>query len=136
MRAKADRSDVWACLTEPGHLANWFAHLRLDARPGGTIEERWRDSDGQPKRTAGRVEVIEPDWRLMMSWADEDWNFETMVSIEIRKQGDTARLSLVHSGWRAAPRADRQRLIDDHIAGWSQHLINLSAYAERMANDD
>lgn len=136
MLATARRSVVWACLTEPSQLAGWFGHLQLDARPGGMFEELWRDADGRSKRTAGRVVVFEPDWRLMLSWADDDWDFETMVSIEIRQQGDMARLSLVHSGWGAAPEKDRRGLIDDHITGWSHHLRNLSEYAERMANDD
>lgn len=136
MRAKVTKARLWACLTEQAHLAEWFGHLTLDASPGGAFEETWRDGAGVEKRTAGHVEVIEPDWRLMLRWADGDWNFSTLVSIEIREEGDKARLSLVHSGWGAAPEDKRDGLIGDHIAGWSHHLRNLCAYAERTAGAD
>ena len=70
---------VWACLTDPAAVRVWFGpHMALDARPGGSFREVWRDGVREVV-TAGRVLDFDPPSRLVLSWADADWPAETRV---------------------------------------------------------
>jgi uncharacterized protein YndB with AHSA1/START domain len=64
----ATREEVWAALTDPNRLEDWFANdVRLDLRPGGEATFRWRNGEA---RTA-TVTDVEPEERLAFEWADE-----------------------------------------------------------------
>jgi uncharacterized protein YndB with AHSA1/START domain len=64
----APREEVWAALTDPERLADWFANeVEVDLRPGGGAHFRWGNGE---ERSATFTEV-EPEERLSFEWADE-----------------------------------------------------------------
>ena len=64
----APPEEVWAALTEPERLEEWFANdVELDPRPGGSGTFRWDDGD---ERHA-IVREVQPGERLVLDWDDE-----------------------------------------------------------------
>jgi uncharacterized protein YndB with AHSA1/START domain len=55
---------VWAALTEPVRLADWFAQARIDLRIGGEVEFRW-EASGSIER--GFIVALEPP--KLLAWA-------------------------------------------------------------------
>jgi uncharacterized protein YndB with AHSA1/START domain len=128
----ASRVRVWEALIRPALW--WSDEVLLEPEIGGAFLELWHDAAGD-RRTLGKVTALEPPHRLELSWKDHDWSFETAVAIAIDvSSGDTALVTLRHYGWQGAPAADRQRLMDDHRAGWARHLKNLASCAEELAS--
>lgn len=125
----ASPARVWEALTRPGLW--WGDGVRLDPTIGGQFFEPWNDGVTE-RRTFGTITGVEPPHLLEMSWKDEDWSFETRVIVGIGGEGEGAIVSLRHSGWQAAPEADRDRLLADHRSGWMRHLKDLAACAESM----
>ncbi|WP_284163710.1 SRPBCC domain-containing protein [Frigidibacter sp. SD6-1] len=122
-------SRLWAVLVEPSLW--WGPDVVIEARPGGLFREPWRDATGAAHATRGRVILADPARRLVLDWADEDWTFVTEVCFDLTAAGETSRLGLTHSGWEGAPEHGRAALIAAHERGWSFHLDNLKAAAER-----
>jgi uncharacterized protein YndB with AHSA1/START domain len=59
--------EVWAALTEPERLEEWFAtEVELDARPGGEGVFRWGDGEER----AAVVREVEEAERLVLDWDD------------------------------------------------------------------
>jgi uncharacterized protein YndB with AHSA1/START domain len=82
--------EVWAALTEPERLEEWFAtEVSLDARPGGEGVFRWGDGD---ERRATVREASEGE-RLVLDW--EDGGGEVVLELE-EVDGGT-RLRVVES---------------------------------------
>src|SRR5262252_8919652 len=64
----AGRDEVWAALTDPRQLEEWFANdVELDLRPGGEARFSWGNGES---RTAIVTEV-EPEERLAFEWDGE-----------------------------------------------------------------
>ena len=64
----AARDEVWAALTDPRQLEEWFANdVELDLRPGGEARFSWGNGES---RTAIVTEV-EPEERLAFEWDEE-----------------------------------------------------------------
>jgi uncharacterized protein YndB with AHSA1/START domain len=91
----APREEVWEALTEPARLAEWFANVDLDLRPGGGASFLW--SNGET-RTATVTEV-EPERRLAFEWDDEG---EVAFTLDDDTEG--TRLTVVETSpeWTAA----------------------------------
>lgn len=119
---------LWNTLLRPELW--WGEAVRLEAREGGLFHEPWRDGAGQ-HHTRGEVIEIVPPRCLTLSWRDDDWTFGTKVRFGLVPAGEGSLLQLHHSGWQAAPVDRRDQLLDDHRSGWSYHLGNLTACAER-----
>jgi uncharacterized protein YndB with AHSA1/START domain len=62
----ATREEVWAALTQPERLSDWFGSdvVELDVRPGGRLV--FRDGDGIVRRAL--VEIVEPPALLSFRW--------------------------------------------------------------------
>ena len=62
----ATREEVWAALTQPERLADWFGAdvVELDVRPGGRLV--FRDEDGVIRRAL--IESVEPPALLSFRW--------------------------------------------------------------------
>lgn len=120
---------LWTILVAPSLW--WGPDVVIEAWPGGMFREPWLDVTGQAHVTRGRVSLADPARRLVLDWADEGWTFMTEVCFELHAVGGTSRLGLTHSGWEGAPETDRTALIAAHERGWSFHLDNLKAAAER-----
>lgn len=78
--------EVWAALTEPERLEEWFAtEAELDARPGGEGLFRWGDGD---ERHATVREAEAPE-RLVLDW---DEGGEVAIELEQVEDGTLVRV--------------------------------------------
>ena len=76
--------EVWAALTEPERLEEWFANdVELDPRPGGEGVFRW--GDGDERRAV--VERVEEERYLALRWEDDG-----LVELELEEAGSGTRL--------------------------------------------
>jgi uncharacterized protein YndB with AHSA1/START domain len=90
------RDEVWAALTEPERLEDWFANeVELDLRPGGEASFRW--SNGEERHAT--VTEVDPERRLAFSW-EEDGEVEFTLADE----ADGTRLTVVETipAWSTA----------------------------------
>jgi uncharacterized protein YndB with AHSA1/START domain len=130
-QASASPNQVWEALMQP--TLWWNEGVTLQPRVGGQFFEPW--SDGVTlHRTTGIVTKIDPPRLLAMTWRDDDWKFETNLTITVTSQRGGALISLRHIGWEGAPVEMQARLVSDHREGWSGHLRNLAACAKGLAD--
>lgn len=120
----ASPGDVWAALTEPDRVAEWFT----DASPLGAVGDAYRLDFGDGSVVEGVLTVVEPRQRFAHTWAwmDADPSPETLVmwSIEAIEAGGS-RITLIHDGWAEA--GVDEALRHDHEAYWSGYLDDLEA---------
>jgi uncharacterized protein YndB with AHSA1/START domain len=83
------REEVWAALTDPERLSEWFANdVELDPRPGGAGVFRW--SNGEERRAV--VEEVEPEERLELALDDD-----ASVAFTLEDDAEGTRLTVVES---------------------------------------
>jgi uncharacterized protein YndB with AHSA1/START domain len=114
---------VWAALTTPERIADWFASAELDPRPGGRYVLRWPDFPGS--EMVATVLTFEPMRIFEHTWKEKADAAESRVRWELEPDGDGCRLTLVHS----FPVA---RDIAGFLSGWHSHLDALEGAAEGL----
>jgi uncharacterized protein YndB with AHSA1/START domain len=137
IRAPALR--VWAALTEPAHLAEWFGDggAEMDGlHPGGRITFVWREH-GTARAV---IEVVDPPHAFSYRWAlrpdvDPRPGNSTLVEFTLREEGSVTRLRVVESGFAGLDWSEEERLGDvrANVSGWAAELGELVAYLEREA---
>ena len=115
---------VWAALTEPRLIAEWFT----DATSVGRIGDAYRLDFGDASVVEGVITELEPGRRFSYTWrwADAELHEETHVawSVQQRDGGGTS-IRLVHDGWAEAGLDGSVR--DDHEGYWTGYLEDLVA---------
>lgn len=115
---------VWAALTEPDRIAEWFT----EASPLGAVGDVYRLDFGDGSVVEGIVTRVEAGRQFAHTWVwtDVEPSSETEVtwSIEPIEEGGT-RITLTHGGWAEAGVDEATR--DDHEAYWSGYLDDLEA---------
>jgi uncharacterized protein YndB with AHSA1/START domain len=137
IRASALR--VWAALTEPAHLAEWFGDggAEVEAlRPGGRITFVWKEH-GTARAV---IEAVDPPRVFSYRWAlrpdvDPRPGNSTLVEFTLREEGDVTRLRVVESGFRELEWSEEERARDvkANVSGWAAELGELVEYVERRA---
>ncbi|MGZ8698157.1 MAG: SRPBCC family protein [Gaiellaceae bacterium] len=93
---EAPVEEVWAALTEPELLEEWFANeVEIELEPGGDGVFRWDDGD---ERHAV-IEEVDPKRRLAFSWDDG------RVEIELEEVDGGTRVLVTETagaGWATA----------------------------------
>ena len=120
-------ADLWRAWTDADLLARWFAPgpmraevLELDAREGGRYRIRMHDPDGGTHTVGGRFRAVEPERRLVMSWAWEgDEDGESTVTVTLQPHADGTELRIVHEGLPDEDTAAK------HNEGWNGCLAKL-----------
>jgi uncharacterized protein YndB with AHSA1/START domain len=85
--------EVWQAITDPDHLAEWFANeVELDLREGGEGRFRWHD--GETREAA--VETVEPYRRFGFTWAEPGENV-SHVELTLEEVDSGTRLTVVES---------------------------------------
>jgi uncharacterized protein YndB with AHSA1/START domain len=101
------------------------ACCRLDATPGGALEERAPDGE---RHLWGTVESVDPGRRLRFTWhPGREPDSAQWVEVEFTPSGSGTRVTLTHGGWEAlgeiAPILRREyasgwrEVLDQHFAG-------------------
>jgi uncharacterized protein YndB with AHSA1/START domain len=107
---------VWAFLTDPKLLAQWFSDGIVADRVGGEV----RFEMG----AEGRITAYEPPRLLEYTWNEPDLSrgaiLDTLVRWELAEAGNRVRLTLTHKRLSEAEAVA-------HSAGWHAFLECLSA---------
>jgi len=106
---------VWAALTTPERLEDWFGAAKLDLRVGGTLQLSFANG----KSIEFAITRIEAPHVLGWSWVIDGLN--TSVLFELAPDGEGCQLTLTHSG--LSPLAGRGAGVR---AGWHAILEGLA----------
>jgi uncharacterized protein YndB with AHSA1/START domain len=110
---------VWAALTVPDRLADWFAEAVVDLRVGGTVSLDWNSKN----QADMRITVCEPPHHLAWIW--QLAGHDTLVRFDLKPEGTGCALTLTHSGVPLVGEGVR--------AGWHAHLEALPDAIEGRA---
>lgn len=105
-RLRAPVEKVWAALTVPERLADWFTSAEIDLRVGGIIHLSWTDVT---------ITVCDPPRSLAWTWELD--GRDTLVRFDLVAAGNGCELTLTHSGLKlGGSNGPGVR------AGWHAHL--------------
>jgi len=111
---------IWAALTVPERLTDWFAETTVDRMGvGGTMQLYFTGAD---YRSIARIEVYEPPRTIAWTWSEADGSKPSRVRFDLEPDGDGCRLTLTHD--IAAGEAKGVP------AGWHAHLEALQDAAD------
>ncbi|MDM7487919.1 MULTISPECIES: SRPBCC family protein [Rhodococcus] len=128
----APATKVWAALTEPELIAQWFGdRIEFDATPGGTGAFGWTGHDDGPFRVL--IEHVDEPKTLVYRWA-RDANVDpvpgnsTVVRFDLAEIEGGTRLTLVETGFEEL--VDPQSAHDGNVDGWRAELGDLVEFLE------
>jgi uncharacterized protein YndB with AHSA1/START domain len=124
IRTAAPPGRVWAALTEPERVAEWFT----DASPMGRVGDPYRLDFGDGSVVDGVIVELEPGraFAHTWSWAGAEDHEETLVAWSVEPaDGGGSEVRLVHDGWAEAGLDGSTR--DDHEGYWQGYLQDLAA---------
>lgn len=108
---------VWAAITVPERLADWFCEVEIEAlRPGAAISLFFREVD---VRATGRITRYEPMRTMEWTWPQPEGG-ESVIRFDVEPDGGGARLTLTESGLPLKDGAG-------NAAGWHAHLESFEA---------
>jgi uncharacterized protein YndB with AHSA1/START domain len=107
LRAPVEK--VWAALTTPERLADWFANAEVDLRVGGILR---LDGNGM-NQDQMRITICDPPRTFALAW--KIGPSESLVRFDLTPEADGCELTLTHSGvpmMAAAARAGWHALLE------------------------
>lgn len=120
---EAPRDRVWQLLTDPAELPRWWPDAaELEPGVGGRIVLNFG-----PGNVSGEITQWEPPTALGFTWEASNMpGVRLHVSFTVDDLGDgRSRVSVVHSGFEAAPAEARDAVVD----GWDRFLPRLAEAA-------
>jgi glutathione S-transferase len=132
----APRARVYDAFLDPKLLAAWFAprgftvpHVEIRAVIEGGYNVTMRTRSGEQFSVAGRYRELSPPERLVFTWVWQDGPMaalgETLVTVNLREQGEHTEVELRHSGFPSTDARAR------HVDGWSGCLNKLVDLLDR-----
>ena len=124
----APRHIVYAFLTDPAKVAQWFGiDPQLDPRPGGLFRITF-DREGAENVARGEYVEAVPHSKVAFTWGFEREGHavpagSTLVEITLEPEGDGTRLRLIHRDLTGEQR-------EMHDAGWRRYVARLKIAAE------
>jgi uncharacterized protein YndB with AHSA1/START domain len=117
---------VWAALTQPDQLAQWWGHAEVQLVPGGSFVVRWLNTDehGNGAEIHGTIGTIEAPTLLEIVGG-----LQGTLRFALRADGAGTHLSF--SSTVVLPEAFRTRV----LAGWHFHLDALARTLADESND-
>lgn len=137
IRIDAPRALVWATLTSPEQIAQWFGQ-RADFPSGVHLGAEgvfgWTDHGDFP----ARIDVHDPHERFAFTWGTpgepirEDNS--TTATFTLSVDGEGTVLTVVETGFEglAPDVAKRRAAMEDNAQGWTEELDQLSAYVTSL----
>ncbi len=117
----AESLKVWMC---PGSTS--VSTAELDVRVGGQFRIVIRHEEHDTVHTGFYREILPPE-RLVFTWTSTATRGEvTLVTVELRPEGDATELILTHEG---LPDADSAA---QHESGWQGVVVKLETYVHRI----
>jgi uncharacterized protein YndB with AHSA1/START domain len=137
----APRPLVWACWTEPAHMAEWFMpedmtvpKSETDIRVGGGFRTCLLAEDGTEHWVRGEYREIHPESRLVFTHGWEDAAGEvphwTLCEIEFEERAGRTTMTFRQSPFRSAGSRD------GHAGGWTSAFDNLERHLDRLILGD
>jgi uncharacterized protein YndB with AHSA1/START domain len=131
---EAPRERVWAVLTQPEHVAQWFGDsAEIDLRPGGKAAFGWTEHG----RHEAIIERADPPDFFSYRWAREAGTAvspgaATLVEFTLSDHGSGTLLRVVETGFDSlsAPEEERTKASEQNTEGWTSELAELKEYAE------
>jgi uncharacterized protein YndB with AHSA1/START domain len=127
---------VWRLLTEPEHVAVWFAFdgAEIDLRPGGAVVYRWKEHG----EYHGVVERVEPPHRYSLRQAQvpgerpREGN-ATLVEFTLTPRDGGTQVRVVERGFRHLDMSPDEQAAHarDNLPGWTGGFAGLVEYAQR-----
>jgi len=117
-RIKKPIEKVWAALTIPERIADWFTEADLDLRVGGHYRLNFPQ---ESYAIAGVIIACEPMRLLAHTWPDPE-HPDSVVRYELEPDGKGCRLTLIQT--------NLTRKYVNAIAGWHTFLEALPGAAE------
>jgi len=112
---------VWAALTVPERLTDWFAEAKLDRlEVGGTFELYFT---GAEYRSLATITEVDPPRVIAWTWSEVDGSKPSHVRFELQPDGEGCLLTLTHSGLKPEEAIG----VD---SGWHAHLEAVEDAAE------
>lgn len=109
---------VWAALTVPERMSDWFANTTIDRLGvGGTLDLDFKDEN---YRSTGRIVICEPMTTFAWEWSELDGSNTSLVRWDLEPDGDGCRVTLTHSGLKPSEAKDVG-------PGWHSHLQAIEA---------
>ena len=137
----ASPESVWAVLTEPAHVGEWFgqgAPAEIDLRPGGIMQLDHGDHGKFPTT----IVDVDPPRRFTYRWASgfpgeaaNEAN-STLVEFTLEPENGGTRLKVVESGFTTrlpAPVPSHDDSHAGHVKGWAGILPELKKRSEKLA---
>ena len=124
---------VWAALTEPKLIAEWFGdRCEFDARPGGKGLFGWTEHGAESRVT---IEHVDRPKTLIYRWAhvagaDPAPGNSTVVRFDLTELADGTRLTLFETGFDELP--EPQAAHADNTGGWQAELAELVEFVETL----
>ncbi len=126
---KAPPKKVYEALTTAQGWDAWFTRgMRIDPRPGGQIEFRWKDfgAGRVTAREMGLVLAVVPNRKFVFQWSPGGlW---TTVAFSLRKRGRGTLVKVVESGYPATRKGLAWLVLC--AGGWGEALTLLKFYLE------
>lgn len=85
---------IWAALTVPERLADWFGLVDLELRVGGRYHIRW---EGEDYVVEGEIIELDPPRRLAHTWPDGSPT-PAICRYELEPDGEGCRLRFANEG--------------------------------------
>ena len=128
-RLNAPAAKVFSAWIDPEKIRRWFGpreaevlQAESDPRVGGRYRILARTSDGEEHDVSGMFREVVPNEKLVFTWA---WRStperESLVTVELRPDGDGTLLTLTHEQFFDEAARDR------HQYGWTATLERLEA---------
>lgn len=104
---------VWAALTVPERLTDWFAEATVDRLAVGGVFQLY--FTGADYRSIAKITVYQPPRTIAWTWSEVDGSKASNVRFDLEPDGDGCRMTLTHSD---LPASEARGV----APGWHAHL--------------
>jgi uncharacterized protein YndB with AHSA1/START domain len=110
---------VWKALTDKDQICQWYFNIPdFKAEPGFEFEFIGKGKDGTGYLHKCKITIVIPPFKLAHSWRYDGYEGNSLVSFELKADGDKTHLTLTHSGFESFP-AIAAFAKESFVEGWT-----------------